>query len=148
MVLRRPRTSTTCEVHERRRVLVHFYRSNQPWRKGAGASLTYRKHVSSRSPNIKLIVRPFSIPYLFKTHRYRIFFLFGVTWKQTFFLLPSHNTNGGVGFLYCLSSFFRSYCKPVCVVRTRWVGSYKYRSKMQAIIMFRIRATQQGSNTW
>lgn len=34
MVLRRPRMSTTCQVHEQRRVPVRFYRSNQPWGRG------------------------------------------------------------------------------------------------------------------
>ena len=49
-------------------LVPRFYRSSQPWE---GPS-----HVSYRSPNIKLIVRPFSIPNLFKTHCYRKFFFF------------------------------------------------------------------------
>ena len=83
IILRRPRMSTIYRVHEQRqRPGARFYRGNQPW---GVESLTYPNHVSHRSPNIKLIVRPFSIPYQFKTHCYRIFlFLFGDTWKQIF----------------------------------------------------------------
>lgn len=51
---------------------VRFYRSSQPW--GKGVFLTYPNHVSYRSPIIKLTVRPFSIPYLFKTQLLSHFF--------------------------------------------------------------------------
>jgi len=77
-----------------------------------------------------------SILYLFKTHRYRFFFSFlGILGNKSF---PPTASHWHVGFVYCCFSFsfFVPHCKPVCVVRTQWVGSYKYRSKCKISLCF------------
>jgi hypothetical protein len=77
MVSRRPRTSTICQVHERwQRPSARFYRGNQLWdvppfaRVHSPAGPTHVSQsrlisITKQSLNIKLIVRPFSIPCLF-----------------------------------------------------------------------------------
>jgi hypothetical protein len=82
-VLRLLRMSTIYQVHEGRQASWCPFLSQQP----TLGSLTYPNHVSHRSPNIKLIVRPFSIPLPnLKPIVIALFlFLFGDTWKQTFF---------------------------------------------------------------
>lgn len=123
--------------------------ATNPGGREAWASLTYRKHVSSRSPNIKLIVRPFSIPYLYlKPIVIAFFFSFLGLLGNKPFSSHRHTTQLAVWAFCTAFPLFFVRIANLCVVRTRRVGSYKYRSKMQAIIMFRIRAAQQGSNTY
>jgi hypothetical protein len=149
MVLRRPRISTTCQVHERRRVLVRFYRSNQPWGKGGlgvpHVSQTRLIPITKHQTHCSSLLH--SLP-IFKTHRYRIFFSFLELLGNKPFSSHRHTTQLAVWAFCTAFPLFFVRIANLCVVRTRRVGSYKYRSKMQAIIMFRIRAAQQGSNTY
>ncbi len=123
MVLRRPPTSTICQVHEqRRRSGARFYRSNQPWgwtgvphvSQSRLTSITkHQTHCSSllhSSPILKSIV-------------IALFFSFlGILGNKYF---PPTVSRWHVGFVYCCFHFrFRNALQTsLCVVRTQWVGS-------------------------
>ena len=133
MALRRPRISTTCQVHERRRVPMRFYRSNQPWWRGIPSRIPITSHLDHQTSNSLFVASP-SLTYL---KPIVIAFLF------SFLGIPGNKPFPPTILLWALCTvafpflFFRSYCKHVCSKDS--MGSYKYRSKMQVIIMFRIR---------
>lgn len=116
MVLRRPRISTTCQVHERRRVLVRFYRSNQPWGKGGlgvpHVSQTRLIPITKHQTHCSSLLH--SLP-IFKTHRYRIFFFPFWGYLETNLFLPTvtqHNWRCG---LSVLPFPFFSFVLQTCV---------------------------------